>query len=342
LATLETRALHTYFGNVKAVDGIDLEVGDGEFVVLLGASGSGKTTLMRTIAGLEKPASGEVYIGGRLANELPPKTRNIAMVFQSYALYPHKTVYQNVAFPLEALHTPAAKIRSRVEWATGLLAIGHLLDRRPRALSGGEQQRVALARALVREPAIFLLDEPLSNLDAKLRLAARRELKRLHRQTGVTTIYVTHDQVEAMGLGERVAVMNKGHIEQIGAPLEIYRNPANVFVARFMGSPPMNLVRRNGTLVGFHAEDFFPRGRGPSSEGAEQLTFRVVQVEELGSQVLVYGHVGEDETKHQSEVLAALPTALVHGHIEEGGEYVFEVPRRALRRFDPATGLRKD
>jgi multiple sugar transport system ATP-binding protein len=342
LATLETRNLHTHFGNVRAVDGVDLDVKDGEFIVFLGASGSGKTTLMRTIAGLEKPTSGEIYIGGQLANDLPPKTRNIAMVFQSYALYPHKTVYKNIAFPLEALRTPADKIRLRVEWATDLLGITHLLNRKPRALSGGERQRVALARALVREPAIFLMDEPLSNLDAKLRHSARRELRRLHRQTGVTTIYVTHDQVEATGLGERVAVMNAGRVEQIGKPLEIYRDPVNTFVAQFMGSPPMNLIRRNGILLGFHAEDFFPQGQGLSSGDMEMMTFRVVQVEELGSEVLVYGHVGEDEAPEPSEVVAALPTALVHGHIEEGREYAFEVPRRAMRRFDPATGLRKD
>lgn len=325
------------------MDGVDLDVRDGEFIVLLGASGSGKTTLMRTIAGLEKPTSGEVFIGERLANELPPKTRNIAMVFQSYALYPHKTVYKNIAFPLEALRTPTEKIRSRVEWATALLGIGHLLDRKPRALSGGERQRVALARALVREPAIFLMDEPLSNLDAKLRHSARRELKRLHRETGVTTVYVTHDQVEAMGLGQRVAVMNAGRIEQIGEPLEIYRNPANTFVATFMGSPPMNLVRRDATLIGFHAEDFFPRGQGPASAGdKETLTFRVIQVEDLGSEVLVYGHVPEDETDTAPEVLAMLPSALVHGSIEEGREYAFEVARSAIRYFDPATGRRKD
>lgn len=344
MATLETRDLHTHFGSVKAVDGVDLDVKDGEFIVLLGASGSGKTTLMRTIAGLERPTSGEVYIGGRLANRLPPKTRNIAMVFQSYALYPHKTAYRNIAFPLQALRMPADKIRSRVTWAANLLSISHLLDRKPRALSGGERQRVALARALVREPAIFLMDEPLSNLDAKLRHSARRELKRLHRETGVTTIYVTHDQVEAMGLGERVAVMNAGRIEQIGEPLDIYRNPVSTFVAQFMGSPPMNLVLRKGTLIGFHAEDFFPLGRGPDSRDSgdmEQMAFRVVQVEELGSEVLVYGYVGEDEREQPSEVLATLPTVLVKGHLEEGKEYAFEVPRRAIRRFDPATGLRK-
>lgn len=342
MATLQTRDLHTHFGDVKALDGVDLDVMDGEFIVLLGASGSGKTTLMRTIAGLEKPTSGEVYIGGRMANRLPPKTRNIAMVFQSYALYPHKTAYRNIAFPLEALGTAADKVRSRVEWAAALLGIAHLLERKPRTLSGGERQRVALARALVREPAIFLLDEPLSNLDAKLRHSARRELKRLHRQTGVTTIYVTHDQVEAMGLGERVAVMNAGRIEQIGEPLKIYRDPVNTFVAQFMGSPPMNLVWRNGTLIGFHAEDFYPRGDGPDSGDTDKLTFHVVQVEELGSEVLVYGHVGEDERENPPEVLAMLPTALVEGHIEEGREYIFEVPRRAIRRFDPATGLRND
>ncbi|HEX7022142.1 MAG TPA: ABC transporter ATP-binding protein, partial [Trueperaceae bacterium] len=233
MATLQIRNLRTYFGRVHAVDGVDLDVADGEFLVLLGASGSGKTTLMRTVAGLEKLTEGEVLIGGRNVNELPPNARNIAMVFQSYALYPHKTAYRNISFPLEAVHASRDEIRRKVEWAATLFGIEHLLDRKPRALSGGERQRVALARAVVREPNLFLLDEPLSNLDAKLRHAARHELKKLHQQVGTTTIYVTHDQVEAMGLGQRVAVMNHGKIMQIGTPAEIYREPANTFVAKF-------------------------------------------------------------------------------------------------------------
>lgn len=343
MATLQTQQLYTYFNGVKAVDGVDLDVADGEFLVLLGSSGSGKSTLMRTIAGLEKPTSGEVYIGGRLANELRPKERNIAMVFQSYALYPHKTVYKNVAFPLEAVKTPSAEIRAKIEWATGLLGIGHLLDRKPRALSGGEQQRVALARALVRSPALFLLDEPLSNLDAKLRHSARRELRRIHEKTGVTSIYVTHDQVEAMGLGERVAVMNFGKIEQIGTPEEIYHEPANTFVAQFMGSPPMNLIQRADVLIGFHAEDFQPlHGEAAKDDNQIGLTFQVEQVEELGAEALVYGRVREDESGEPREVIARLPIAAVRGAVHEGRDQTFVVEQRLVRRFDPGTGQRTD
>lgn len=343
VATLQTRNLTTYFGNIKAVNGVSLDVANGELLVLLGASGSGKSTLMRTVAGLEKPTSGEVLIGGRLANDLTPKARNIAMVFQSYALYPHKSVFKNISFPLEALRTPSEAIKAKVAWASSLLSIGHLLERKPRALSGGERQRVALARALVREPALFLLDEPLSNLDAKLRHTARRELKRIHQETGVTMIYVTHDQVEAMGLGQRVAIMNHGKIEQIGTPLEIYHQPANTFVAQFMGSPPMNLVRRHGAIIGFHAEDFRPRAHA-SGNGNElmQLTFEVIQVEDLGPDALVYGYIREDESEQRPEIIAKLPATQTIGAIEEGRDYPFVIAHRTIRRFDPNTGRRAD
>lgn len=339
MATLEIRELHLHYGEVKAVDGVSLDVRDGEFLVLLGASGSGKTTLMRTVAGLEQPTAGEIYIGGRFANDLAPRARNIAMVFQSYALYPHKTVFKNIAFPLEALHTAPAVIAERVRWAAELLGIGHLMNRKPRALSGGERQRVALARALVRSPALFLMDEPLSNLDAKLRHAARRELKRIHHETGVTTIYVTHDQVEAMGLGERVAIMNHGRIEQIATPLEIYRDPTNTFVAQFIGSPPMNLVYRGDTVMGFHPENFRP-ANGLAASDVERLTFEVVQLEELGSEALIYGYVREDERPDRAEVIARLPAELALASVQEGLAYPFAVQRRHVRHFDPHTGRR--
>lgn len=341
MATLQTRQLCTYFGGVRAVDGVDLDVRDGEFLVLLGSSGSGKSTLMRTIAGLERPTSGDIHIGGQLANDLPPKARNIAMVFQSYALYPHKTVYKNIAFPLETVRVSREQIRSHIDWATQLLGINHLLDRKPSALSGGERQRVALARALVRSPALFLLDEPLSNLDAKLRHSARRELRNVHEQTGVTTIYVTHDQIEAMGLGERVAVMNHGRIEQIGTPEAIYHEPANTFVAQFMGSPPMNLVRSGEHLIGFHAEDFRPvDGDGADADGRLRFGFSVEQVEELGADALIYGRVREDERREPGEVIAKLPVPAVHGAIREGEHYTFGIEQHLLRRFDPDTGQR--
>lgn len=340
MATLKTVNLSTYYGSVKAIDKINLDVKDGEFLVLLGASGSGKTTLMRSIAGLEKPSSGEIYIGGRLANELPPKARNIAMVFQSYALYPHKTVFKNIAFPLQAARMPAADIEARVRWAADLFGIGHLLERKPNALSGGERQRVALARALVRQPALFLMDEPLSNLDAKLRHAARREIKRLHEDTGVTTIYVTHDQVEAMSLGHRVAVMNQGQIEQIGTPHELYYEPANTFVAQFMGSPPMNLVVRGEGIIGFHAEAFLPQPMAPD-EDTESFTFHVQLLENLGPETLIYGFVKEDARDGgPAEVIAKLPTPAVHGMGEEQ-DYAFVVASRLLQRFDPHSGRRR-
>ncbi|WP_233154834.1 ABC transporter ATP-binding protein [Candidimonas nitroreducens] len=344
MASLSIKDLCTYYdgrgktGRVKAVDGISLDVQDGEFLVLLGASGSGKSTLMRTIAGLEHPSSGEIYIDGKLANDLPPKARNISMVFQSYALYPHKTVAKNISFPLETARMPAADIQKRVAWAAELFGIGHLLARKPRELSGGERQRVALARAMVRSPSLFLMDEPLSNLDAKLRHAARREFKRLHGETGVTTIYVTHDQVEAMGLGQRVAVMNFGKIQQIGTPHEIYHEPGNTFVAQFMGSPPMNLLPDGANLLGFHPEQcFLDSAAGPAPD-AYPITLHVQQVEELGADALVYGTVGNDA---RTDVIIKLPERDAH-RVQAGQDCGFHVPRPLLKRFDAKTGLRND
>ena len=341
MAVLKVRNLSTHFGGVKAVDGVDLEVADGEFLVLLGASGSGKTTLMRTIAGLERPTGGEVLIGGEPVNDLGPNARNIAMVFQSYALYPHKTAYRNISFPLEAVGMGGAQIRERVEWAANLFGIGHLLNRRPRALSGGERQRVALARAMVREPNLFLLDEPLSNLDAKLRHLARHELKKLHEQTGVTTIYVTHDQVEAMGLGERVAVMNHGKIEQIGTPGEIYREPANTFVAEFMGAPAMNLVERGSELLGFHPENFLPVEHYPPSGEVERFTFYIYGEEDLGSDALFYGSLKGVPAggRNGREIISKLPATLA-GALETDRDHEFFVPARYVNRFDAQSGRR--
>jgi len=231
------------FGRVTAVDRLSLEVKDGEFVVLLGPSGCGKTTTLRLIAGLEKPDEGEIWIGDKLVNDVDPAKRDVAMVFQSYALYPHMTVYGNIEFPLRMAGVPKEERRKKVLEVAKLLGIDELLDRKPSQLSGGQQQRVALARALVRNPKVFLMDEPLSNLDAKLRVKMRFELKKLQRKLGITTIYVTHDQVEAMTMADRIAVMNKGRLQQYGTPEEIFFKPANVFVAGFVGSPPMNFVR---------------------------------------------------------------------------------------------------
>jgi multiple sugar transport system ATP-binding protein len=240
LAKVLIKKLTKRFGSVVAVDKVDLEVPDKKFVVLLGPSGCGKTTILRCIAGLETPEEGEIYIGDRLVNELEPKERDIAMVFQTYALYPHMTVFQNLAFPLENANVPKAQIKEKVEETAKLLRIGNLLGRKPKQLSGGQRQRVALGRAMVREPKVFLMDEPLSNLDAKLRVYMRAELKKLQKELGVTTIYVTHDQVEAMTMGDSVAILNQGVLQQFGKASEIYFHPVNVFVAGFIGTPPTN------------------------------------------------------------------------------------------------------
>lgn len=228
------------FGSVIAVNALNLEVNDQEFLVLLGPSGCGKTTALRCIAGLETPEEGEIYIGDRLVNELDPKERNVAMVFQSYALYPHMTVYKNMSFPLENMKVAPDEIDKRVKQTAKLLKVEALLDRKPKQLSGGQRQRVALGRAIVRDPTVFLMDEPLSNLDAKLRVYMRAELKKLQKELGVTTVYVTHDQVEAMTMGDKVAIMNEGILQQVGTPDDIYSHPENMFVAGFIGSPPTN------------------------------------------------------------------------------------------------------
>ena len=242
MARVVIKDLTKTFGETVAVKDLHLEVADNGFVALLGPSGCGKTTTLRCIAGLETPDKGEIYIGDLLVNDLAPKDRDIAMVFQSYALYPHMKVYDNIAFPLKMHKVPKAEIKERVNKTAELLRITHLLDRRPKQLSGGEAQRTALGRAVVRDPKVFLMDEPLSNLDAKLRIYMRAELKRLQKELGVTTIYVTHDQVEAMTMADKVAIMDQGILQQIGNAGEIFDHPAKLFVAGFIGSPPMNLI----------------------------------------------------------------------------------------------------
>jgi multiple sugar transport system ATP-binding protein len=231
-----------YEGGVQAVKGIDLDIADHEFVVLVGPSGCGKSTTLRMIAGLEEITSGDIAIGGALVNDIPPRDRDIAMVFQNYALYPHMTVYDNMAFGLMLRKFDKGEIRRRVENAARILDIGMLLDRKPKALSGGQRQRVAMGRAIVRDPKVFLFDEPLSNLDAKLRVQMRTEIKKVHQTVKTTTVYVTHDQIEAMTLADRVVVMNHGIIEQVGPPQELYHHPATKFVAGFIGSPAMNFI----------------------------------------------------------------------------------------------------
>jgi multiple sugar transport system ATP-binding protein len=331
MAVVETRGVRKVFvGQTPAIDGIDLATEEGEYLVLLGPSGSGKTTLLRMIAGLERPTEGDVLIGGRVVNDLPPRVRRIAMVFQSYALYPHKTVAQNISFPLAAGGMAKEKRPERIKWASSLLGIDHLLDRKPRQLSGGERQRVALARALVREPQVFLLDEPLSNLDAKLRSSAREDLKEFQRQVGITTIYVTHDQVEAMGLGDRIAVLDKGRLQQLGTPHEIYHEPANTFVATFLGSPPMNLLEHDGALVGFRPEHFLPEPLVSERDGRVPFEYRVDRVEYLGSDRLVYGSI--PAISAGTRVIARLPFT-VTSPVNEGAEERFAVAESSLRFF---------
>jgi len=242
MAQVELRGVTKSFGDVKVIHGIDCAIEDGEFVVILGPSGCGKSTLLRIVAGLERAGSGDVRIGTERVNDVEPKDRNIAMVFQNYALYPHMSVYDNMAYGLKIRGTDRAETERRVQEAARMLELTALLDRKPRQLSGGQRQRVAMGRAIVRQPQVFLFDEPLSNLDAKLRVQMRLELQKLHRRLGVTSLYVTHDQVEAMTLGSRIIVMNGGRAEQIGTPAEVYHRPATLFVAGFIGSPPMNLL----------------------------------------------------------------------------------------------------
>ena len=338
MAVVETRGVRKLFvGDNPAVDGIDLATGEGEYLVLLGPSGSGKTTLLRMIAGLERPTEGEVLIGGRVVNDLPPRARRIAMVFQSYALYPHKTVSQNISFPLAASGMPKERRPERIRWASAMLGIDHLLDRKPRQLSGGERQRVALARALVREPQVFLLDEPLSNLDAKLRSSAREDLKEFQREVGITTIYVTHDQVEAMGLGDRIAVLDKGRLQQVGTPREIYHEPANTFVATFLGSPPMNLFEHDGALVGFRPEHLLPEGLVSEREGRVPFEYQVDRVEYLGSDRLLYGTI--PAIAPETRVIARLPFT-VTTPVAEGEGARFAVAESSLRFFDKDGGER--
>jgi len=247
-----------YQDSVVAVHGVDLDVADGEFVVLVGPSGCGKSTTLRMIAGLESITAGQLFIGDRLMNDVPPKNRDIAMVFQSYALYPHMTVRENLAFALKLRGTPKAEIEKRVQEAADILGISEFLDRTPRQLSGGQRQRVALGRAIVRKPQVFLFDEPLSNLDAQLRVQMRREIARLHQELDATMIYVTHDQVEAMTLGDRIVVMNKGYVQQIDTPMNLYDHPRNRFVAGFIGSPAMNFV--DGRIVTGDSLQFIAEG----------------------------------------------------------------------------------
>ena len=311
MARVSLQRVSKRWGAVAGVSDVNLEIADREFVVFLGPSGCGKTTTMRMIAGLEDPTEGEIRIGERVVNNLEPKDRDVAMVFQNYGLYPNLSVYENIRFPLRVRKVERSTHDARVRRAAAMVELGDLLDRRPRELSGGQRQRVALARAIVRQPAVFLMDEPLSNLDAKLRVSTRAQLKNLHHELKVTTVYVTHDQIEAMTLADRVVVMNKGAFQQVGTPTEIYDRPANIFVAGFIGSPAMNLLSgelRDGVFsgenvrieglpgnasgpvtLGFRAEDARVAGNGAEA----QVSAPIYSVELLGDATMVTVRAGD-------------------------------------------------
>jgi sn-glycerol 3-phosphate transport system ATP-binding protein len=352
MAEVSLRGVRKSFGKLEVVHGVDLEVADGEFVVIVGPSGCGKSTLLRMVAGLEEITAGEIRIAGRVVNDVEPKDRNIAMVFQNYALYPHMNVRDNMAYGLKIRGMARADIEARVAHAARVLELGELLDRKPRQLSGGQRQRVAMGRAIVREPAAFLFDEPLSNLDAKLRVQMRLEIQKLSRSLGVTSLYVTHDQVEAMTLAHRMLVMNAGRVEQIGTPIEVYRRPATTFVAGFIGLPPMNLLPgriEDGAFFSGATRIRLPAGAARPANGAEAvlglraeqlascpaaeaaLVVPVETVEQLGADTLAHGRVGDQWVvvrlpgEDRPEAMTPLPLAI------DGGE---------LHWFDAKNGAR--
>ena len=315
-----------------AVRSLDLAVGDGELLVLVGPSGCGKTTALRMLAGLEEITDGRILIGDRVVNNVAPGARDVAMVFQSYALYPHMTVYDNLAFSLRNQKLPKAEIDRRVQDAGDVLELTEYLKRKPRQLSGGQRQRVALGRAIVREPAAFLMDEPLSNLDAALRVQTRAEILKLQKRLGTTTIYVTHDQVEAMTMGDRIAVMSRGVLQQIGTPEELYTRPANTFVARFIGSPSMNLLPSSalgvggvGQLVGFRPEHVI---LGNGRPGSAHYDANVEVVEYLGDEQLAHVRLGDHE------IVVKLP---VDPRLQAGKQESFFVPLQKVLLFDEQT-----
>ncbi|MBB5220924.1 multiple sugar transport system ATP-binding protein [Amaricoccus macauensis] len=352
MAEVTVRNVKKRYGNVQVMHGVSVDIEDGQFVVLVGPSGCGKSTLLRMIAGLEPISDGEISIGGRVVNNVMPKDRDIAMVFQSYALYPHKTVGENMGFALKIKGTPRAEIDAKVAKAAAILDLGHLLDRYPKQLSGGQRQRVAMGRAIVRDPAVFLFDEPLSNLDAKLRVAMRVEIKELHQRLKTTIVYVTHDQIEAMTMADKIVVMRDGRVEQIGAPLDLYDNPSNTFVAGFIGSPSMNfikgklstidgrtVVRADGgallPIEGVQAEEGRPVVYGIRPEhidiGPGGLAARVSVLEPTGSETQIFARLGDDPID-----------AVVKDRFDArpGDEISLLIPPRRAHLFDGASGAR--
>jgi multiple sugar transport system ATP-binding protein len=344
MATVAFNNVAKSFGDTAVLSGLDLEVADGEFLVLLGPSGCGKTTALRMVAGLETPTSGTISIGGNVVNDVAPQDRDVAMVFQNYALYPHLTVAKNIGFPLRHRGVDATLRAAKVQRVAEQLGLAELLDRKPRQLSGGQRQRVALARAIVREPVCFLMDEPLSNLDATLRARTRSEIVRLQRELGTTTIFVTHDQVEAMTMGDRIAVLNAGDLQQVGTPSELFENPANAFVASFIGNPGMSLLQadsRDGrlTIGGVETEFIAESGAsvtvGVRIDGAKLSSSGIPAIceglEVLGAEVHVLTRIGDDQLIVRQHAADARPTT---------GAQVFVTLTTQPLCFDSATGLR--
>ncbi|HRJ69800.1 MAG TPA: sn-glycerol-3-phosphate ABC transporter ATP-binding protein UgpC [Beijerinckiaceae bacterium] len=353
MASVEIRDVRKAFGAVQIIKGVNIDIGDGEFVVLVGPSGCGKSTLLRMIAGLENITGGEIAIGGRVVNQVPPKERDIAMVFQNYALYPHMTVKDNMAFSLKLRKAPQSEVDERVGKAAAILGLGALLERYPRQLSGGQRQRVAMGRAIVRDPQVFLFDEPLSNLDAKLRVQMRTEIKELHQRLKTTTVYVTHDQIEAMTMADKIVVMHDGIVEQIGAPLDLYDKPANLFVAGFIGSPAMNFIKGSISGTEFSADGGFKlsyfSGPGDASDRKVILGVRpehirlddkgipaeIVVVEPTGSETQVVLKIGEGEAVQ--EIIAVFRERMS----ERPGDIITISPViSSSHLFDAASGRR--
>jgi len=349
MASVAFSRVEKSFGHTKVLHGISLEIADGEFMVLVGPSGCGKSTLLRMLAGLEEISGGEIAIDGRVVNDLDSKDRDIAMVFQSYALYPHMTVAENMGFSLRLRNDSKARIEDRVAHAARILNLGHFLKRYPRELSGGQRQRVAMGRAIVRDPKVFLFDEPLSNLDAKLRVAMRAEIKALHQRLKTTTVYVTHDQVEAMTMADRIAVMNDGRIEQLGRPLELYDRPANLFVAQFIGSPAMNVfdgVYRNGAVEALGAR--WPCNARANEGQSVKYGIRPVhfdlafdQTAGIETEVVVVEPMGA-ETELVVRIGDQSLTVVTHGRSSAGpGDKLSLAPSaKHAHLFDAASGLR--
>ena len=337
-----------YAGGVEAVRDINIDIPDGKFCVLVGPSGCGKSTLLRMVAGLETITSGEVAIGDKIVNELDPSERDIAMVFQNYALYPHMSVYDNMAYGLRNRKTPKPEIEARVQEAARILEIGHLLERKPRALSGGQRQRVAMGRAIVRKPRVFLFDEPLSNLDAKLRIQMRVEIKKLQRALGITSIYVTHDQLEAMTLADMLVVMNKGKVEQVGPPLTLYETPQTTFVAGFIGAPPMNLIEmpeggipglalaqqpRPGKLTLGIRPEHFELVPADGARHALDIDLTLSAIEAVGSETFLYAAIGGTGR----EIIVRVPGK---ADFEIGATLRAVAEAKNLHFFDHETGAR--